>query len=159
MGVRQGVLLAAVCVTLSWGCGPGPTGAPLPDLPKPSPRVPRPQVAAPEDAADAGIVDTAARYGEALQREFGLSGVMLVARGDHVLIERSYGAASAEPQRAMTPETQFRIGSVTKLMTASAVFMAAEAGLIELDAPIVRWFPEPRRASWCSIDRAWRASR
>lgn len=37
--------------------------------------------------------------------------------------------------------TQFRIGSVSKTLTAAALVHYADAGLVELDAPIARYLP------------------
>lgn len=43
--------------------------------------------------------------------------------------------------RAVTPQTPFRIGSVTKSFTALAVMQLVEAGKIDLDAPVQEYLP------------------
>jgi CubicO group peptidase (beta-lactamase class C family) len=42
----------------------------------------------------------------------------------------------------MTPDTLFRIASMTKPVTAAAALMLVEDGKLDLDAPIERWLPE-----------------
>jgi len=43
------------------------------------------------------------------------------------------GTASYEDERDATPETQYRIGSITKTFTATAVMQLRDAGLLDLD--------------------------
>lgn len=50
------------------------------------------------------------------------------------------GAAAGEP--ALRGDEGFRIASITKPYVAATVFRLAEAGRLELDAPITRWLPE-----------------
>ena len=68
-----------------------------------------------------------------------LSGVILVARGDRVLLQRAYGFASWELQVPGTPATRFGIGSITKPMTETLVEMLATEGRLDLDAPVSRY--------------------
>ena len=55
-------------------------------------------------------------------------GAALVARGDEVIFERSYGWANIEWNVASTPTTKFRIGSVTKQFTAAAILRWKSVG-------------------------------
>jgi CubicO group peptidase (beta-lactamase class C family) len=64
----------------------------------------------------------------------GFSGAVLVRRGEELLLRRGFGLADRETQRANTPETVFRIGSVSKQFTAALVLRLAERGLLDLDA-------------------------
>ena len=68
-----------------------------------------------------------------------LSGVILVARGDRILLQRAYGFASWELQAPATPATRFGIGSITKPMTVTLVEMLATEGRLGLDAPVSRY--------------------
>ncbi len=43
---------------------------------------------------------------------------------------------------AMTPDTIFRLASMTKPVAGTATMLQAEKGLIDLDAPISRWLPK-----------------
>src|SRR5947207_15182453 len=52
-----------------------------------------------------------------------------------------FGYADAERQKPVTRETQFRIGSVSKPLTATAVALLYEQGKLDLDAPVQRYVP------------------
>ncbi|HEX5116504.1 MAG TPA: serine hydrolase domain-containing protein [Pseudonocardiaceae bacterium] len=54
------------------------------------------------------------------------------------------GTASTESGAPVTPDTMFRIYSLTKLLTGSAVVTLAAEGLVKLDAPINQYLPELR---------------
>lgn len=95
-------------------------------------------------AASAQGGDAAARldaYFASLAANRDFSGVVLVARGDSVLFRRAYGEASFELDAPNTPETRFRVASLTKTFTAAAVAMLAERGTLGLDDPLSRWLP------------------
>jgi CubicO group peptidase (beta-lactamase class C family) len=70
------------------------------------------------------------------------SGVILVARGDKLLAERSYGLASEELGVAHRPDDRFQIASVSKPITAAAVLKLVQAGKIDLAAPISTYVPD-----------------
>lgn len=60
----------------------------------------------------------------------------------HILFEQSNGARAAErPEEAMTGDTVFRLYSLTKMITALAVAMLADAGRLTLDDPVATFFP------------------
>jgi CubicO group peptidase (beta-lactamase class C family) len=71
-------------------------------------------------------------------------GVALVADRGKVIIEKGYGLASVEWQVPNGPEARYRIGSVTKPLTAILVLQQVKAGRLALDAPISRYLPEYR---------------
>src|SRR6267143_1821276 len=52
-----------------------------------------------------------------------------------------FGYADAERQQPVTRETQFRIGSVSKPLTATAVALLYEQGKLDLDVPVQRYVP------------------
>ena len=52
-----------------------------------------------------------------------------------------FGYADAARRRPVTRETQFRIGSVSKPLTAAAVALLYEQGKLDLDAPVQRYVP------------------
>jgi CubicO group peptidase (beta-lactamase class C family) len=68
-----------------------------------------------------------------------LSGVLLISRGDRVVLQRAYGFASWELQAPVTTETRFGIGSITKVMTEMVVEMLTAEGRLDLDAPASRY--------------------
>ncbi|MFC1574569.1 serine hydrolase domain-containing protein [Gemmatimonadota bacterium] len=55
---------------------------------------------------------------------------------------RGYGMANLDHGIAITPETIFRIGSVSKQFTAAVVVLLAREGLFSLEDGIRRFFPE-----------------
>ena len=77
-------------------------------------------------------------------------GAVMVAGDDGVLLERAWGSANLEWDIANTPDTKFRIGSVTKQFTSVAIMKLAEQGLIDLDAPISTYL-EGTPESWSAI--------
>ncbi|TXS49553.1 serine hydrolase domain-containing protein [Streptomyces sp. OR43] len=67
--------------------------------------------------------------------------VGLVARGGRVDLE-AVGGADAGGGTPMTPESIFRIASLTKPITAAAAMMLVEDGRFALDDPVSTWLPE-----------------
>ena len=67
--------------------------------------------------------------------------VWLVALGDGVAVD-AVGVTSVGGTAPMRRDTIFRIASMTKAVTATAVLMLVEEGKLTLDAPAERWLPE-----------------
>jgi CubicO group peptidase (beta-lactamase class C family) len=67
------------------------------------------------------------------------SGVVLIARGEEVLLERGYGWADLENEQPLTPHHVFRYGSLTKSMTASGILAAIREGRFDLDDGVCNW--------------------
>jgi CubicO group peptidase (beta-lactamase class C family) len=73
---------------------------------------------------------------DAALREHGCPSVSVaVAVRDEVVLARAYGTACTRTGAPATPETAYCVASVTKPFTATAVLLAAEEGLLPLDAP------------------------
>jgi CubicO group peptidase (beta-lactamase class C family) len=70
-------------------------------------------------------------------------GVQVAAYQDGRLVVDTWGGV-ADPAtgRPVTGDTLFNVYSVTKAVAATALHIQAERGLIEYDAPIVRYWPE-----------------
>jgi CubicO group peptidase (beta-lactamase class C family) len=66
---------------------------------------------------------------------------VLVVRDGHVLHRASYGLADLEAHTAATPQTNFRLASVSKQFTAAAMAILAKRGALSYDDPITRYFP------------------
>jgi CubicO group peptidase (beta-lactamase class C family) len=58
------------------------------------------------------------------------------------VLTESYGCASCEKQVPATPKTIYRIGSVSKTMTATVLAILAEEGVLSLDDPVSKYVPE-----------------
>src|SRR5207245_10661521 len=70
--------------------------------------------------------------------------VVMVGRGDDILLHRAYGSRRLLPQPApMTVDTIFDLASLTKPFgTTLAVMRLVERGAIKLDAPLGRYLTE-----------------
>jgi CubicO group peptidase (beta-lactamase class C family) len=71
----------------------------------------------------------------------GPGAALLVLRDGTPLVRRGYGLADLEARAAVTPQTNFRLASVTKQFTAAAILLLAEDGKLGLDDPVRRWLP------------------
>lgn len=60
-------------------------------------------------------------------------GVVLVRKGDDILLRQAYGLADVENGVAMKPESVFRLASSSKQFTAVAVLQLVQAGKLKLD--------------------------
>ncbi len=67
---------------------------------------------------------------------------VLVVRDGEVLFRKGYGMANLEDRVAVTPSTDFRLASITKQFTASAILLLVERGKVGLDDPVKRYLPE-----------------
>ncbi len=87
---------------------------------------------------------TDARIEQALGRalELGEVGVQLAAylRGE-LIVEACAGLADASTGRPVEPSTLFPVFSVTKALTATALHVQAERGLIDYEAPVATYWP------------------
>lgn len=81
-------------------------------------------------------------YIDDLVAEEGLGGSILVARGDEVLLERTFGYADAAGERPLEPDTPLNLGSGNKMFTALAAARLVEEGRLDWDAPLQRFFPD-----------------
>jgi D-alanyl-D-alanine carboxypeptidase len=69
------------------------------------------------------------------------SGALLVARGGAVSLEKAYGSADRAQHVSNTTDTQFRIGSMNKMFTATAILQLVGEGKVDLSAPLSRYLP------------------
>ncbi len=54
---------------------------------------------------------------------------------------RGFGFRDLQAKLSATPQTDYRIASITKLFTASAVLQLRDAGKLQLDDPVVKYLP------------------
>jgi D-alanyl-D-alanine carboxypeptidase len=78
------------------------------------------------------------------------SGAVLVAHEGRPILRQGFGLANREWGIPNTPETKFRIGSITKPFTSVAILQLAERGLVAVDDPVARHYPNAPRA-WESV--------
>jgi len=74
---------------------------------------------------------------EGFLRKHGIQGMSIAYGRDGVIeFEKGYGFADDEGKELVTPEHRFRIASISKPITATAVMMGVEKGLLKLDDKI-----------------------
>lgn len=66
---------------------------------------------------------------------------LLVIQDGKPVIRRSWGLSSLEDRVPSTPETNYRLASVTKQFTAAAILLLVQDGRVSLDDRIRKWFP------------------
>ncbi len=67
---------------------------------------------------------------------------VMVIRDGEVLHASGYGYADLERRVPITPQTAFRLASVSKQFTAMAVMILAERGQLSYDDPVLEFLPE-----------------
>jgi CubicO group peptidase (beta-lactamase class C family) len=67
---------------------------------------------------------------------------VVVVRDGRVLLERAYGLADVDAHVRATPRTDYRLASLTKEFTATAVMLLADEGTLSFDDPVARWLPD-----------------
>lgn len=91
--------------------------------------------------------DRIARLVERYHQTGKLNGSVLVAEHGHVIYRKGLGEANRSWGIPNTPDTRFRIGSVTKQFTATLVLQLVDEGVLKLDEPISLYLPEyPKEA-------------
>ena len=65
-----------------------------------------------------------------------------VVYDQQLLYAKAYGVADRKTNRPASPETIYRIGSVTKVFTTTLMCMLRDKGLIRLDDPVGKYLPE-----------------
>jgi len=74
---------------------------------------------------------------EGFLREHGIQGMSIAfGRDGKIEFEQGYGFADAAGKEVVTPEHRFRIASISKPITATAVMMCIEKGLLKLDSKV-----------------------
>ncbi len=67
------------------------------------------------------------------------SGCVLVAREGKVVFSKGYGLANAEYGIPNTPATKFRLGSITKQFTATAILMLEQQGKLKVEDAVRKY--------------------
>ncbi len=96
------------------------------------------------------IADRMDRAAKFYQDRDGFMGVVAVTRDGQIILQRGYGYANLEWQIPFTPNTRFRIGSLTKQFTATAILLLQEDGKLKTSDPISRFYPDSP-AAWNNI--------
>jgi len=70
------------------------------------------------------------------------AGAVTIAKGHKVVFSGAYGLADRERHIANRTDTRFRIGSMNKMFTATAVLQLAQAGKLKLTDPIGKYLTD-----------------
>jgi CubicO group peptidase (beta-lactamase class C family) len=79
------------------------------------------------------------------------TGMVLIARGDEIILEKGYGMASYEYSVPNKPDTKFHLGSITKQFTSMAVMQLSEKGLLVVKDPLSKYIPDYPNGSKITI--------
>lgn len=133
---RRSALLFAGVAGLLAALAPAATAASAATLP----REPFALTAAPMSAPDAAELPSPEVVGAGAVGSYGapavLYGVWDPSRGTAV---RAFGLADRAARTPALPDQSFRIASITKTFTATAVLLLVDDGKVDLDAPVARY--------------------
>jgi CubicO group peptidase (beta-lactamase class C family) len=77
-------------------------------------------------------------------------GTVLVAHGSQVVFSKGYGFADIEWDIPNSPNTKFRLGSVTKQFTAASILLLEERGKLRVQDSVKKYLPDAP-AAWDKI--------
>lgn len=104
-------------------------------------------------AGNAGRADEQTEFSKFMSfvvEEYDFTGSVLVRKNSETIYTAGFGLANIELNVPNTPQTKFRIGSVSKQFTAMAIMILAENKKLRLDDPINKYFAQPVDA-WKAI--------
>ncbi len=79
---------------------------------------------------------------DARRKELGIPGMSLaIVKDDRIIFAKGFGYKNFEKQIAVTPDTEFAIGSATKAFTALSVLMSQDEGKLSLDDSPKKYLP------------------
>mgnify|MGYP001322587564 CR=1 FL=1 len=76
---------------------------------------------------------------------------VLIAQDGEILYQKGFGYANLENQIPITPQTKFRIGSITKQFTASAILKLQEESLLKVTDRLSKFLPDYPRGDEVTI--------
>ncbi|MBD3581909.1 serine hydrolase domain-containing protein [Flavobacterium selenitireducens] len=82
------------------------------------------------------------RYMQAQATQNDFSGTVLVSQKGNIIYEKSFGLANREWNVPNSPETRYRICSLTKQFTAAAVLRLEEQGKLTISDKLSKYFPD-----------------
>ena len=119
---RRLPMIAAAAVLVCIACGAGELTVP--------------EASAQQGSADSTFIAAIRARLEQSTQAGQFSGAVLIARDGRTLFEGAYGLADRERAVPNTMLTQFRVGSMNKMLTAVAAMQLVQNGKLRLDAPL-----------------------
>lgn len=77
----------------------------------------------------------------------GPGAALLVIKDSQAIVSRGFGLANLEDNIPVTPQSNFRLASITKQFTAASILLLAEDGKLGLDDPVKHWLPSLPKAA------------
>ena len=111
--------------------------APAKPVPTPTPTVPPPATA----TSPSEIVDIDTLLGNLADQSL-FTGSVLIAKQGKVLLSKGYGLADRGRNIPNTPQTRFRLGSLTKQFTAMAILILEKQGKLNVKDPMCKYVPD-----------------
>ena len=102
----------------------------------------------------AGPVEQSRRLARALVVDDNLPGLSVaVAVDGEIVWAEGFGWADVDHRTPVTPLTRFRLGALSKPLTAFAVALLHDRGRLDLDAPVQRYVPAYSKKQWTVTTR------
>jgi CubicO group peptidase (beta-lactamase class C family) len=102
------------------------------------------------DISQRATLDWLGGYVDRLVAQNDLAGGLLIAQGDRVLFERTFGFADSAKQRRMGPRTRFNLGSGGKMFTSVCIARLVEAGRLKYSDALISRLPSVAAEKWAS---------
>jgi CubicO group peptidase (beta-lactamase class C family) len=96
------------------------------------------------------VIARVEQYMQALTELGWFSGSILIAKEGKVLISKGYGRANLEHDMPNTPQTRFRLASVTKQFTTMAIMILQERGKLDVEDHVSKYLPDCPKA-WAGV--------
>lgn len=82
-----------------------------------------------------------------------MMGSLAVSRAGQVVYSHAFGSAQLAPNVPATPATRYRMGSISKMFTATMIFQLIEEKKLTLDTKLATFFPQLPNAQAITIDQ------
>ncbi|MBX9600596.1 MAG: beta-lactamase family protein [Bryobacteraceae bacterium] len=95
-------------------------------------------------------------YLEPYERAGHLSGVLMIARGPELIVERAFGLANRELGVPNTRDMRFNVASITKPVTQIIGVKLLEQRRLALSDKLSKWIPEFPNGDRITVEHLWR---
>jgi D-alanyl-D-alanine carboxypeptidase len=91
------------------------------------------------------------KYFTTLEAHDKFLGSVTILKDGNIIYKKQVGYTNIDSKQKPNKDTKYRIGSISKLFTATIIFKAIEEGKLSLDQAIENYFPEIKNADKISI--------